>query len=146
MAATSGINDLIFIDGSGRKYLRHLAQELAFGSVVLFAGAGLSLNAVTKDGGSNRMPGWQDLAAKFREGLDEDLRHHTDPLKLADLFETKFGRAALNEAVREAIQDQEHQPGRVHKSIVQLPFDEIITTNYDTLIEQAFAQISLYPQ
>lgn len=140
------IDDLDFIHESGRKYLLQLAQELAFGSVVLFAGAGLSFNAVARDGGRNRMPSWRELADKLRERLDEDLQNNADPLKIADYFETKFGRAALNEAVRDAIQDLEHEPGRIHQCITRLNFEEIITTNYDTLVERTFVAQFVEPQ
>lgn len=134
------LDELNFISESGRKYLRFLAQEIAFGSVVLFAGAGLSCNAVARDGKPNRMPRWRELAELLRGHLDQDLQGNTDPLKIADYFETKLGRAALTETVRNAIQDMEHEPGHVHQIITRLNFEEIITTNYDTLLERAFAK------
>ena len=138
--------DLHFINESGRKYLQQLAQELAFGRVVLFAGAGLSRNAVARDGGPNRMPKWRELAECLRERLDQDLQGSTDSLRIADYFETELSRATLNEAVREAIQDSEHEPGGVHHTITRLNFEEIITTNYDTLLERTFTRQLIEPQ
>lgn len=146
MLNASNFDGLDFISESGRKYLRQIAQEIAFGSVVLFAGAGLSCNALTRDGGSSRMPRWRDLAERLRERLDQDLQGSTDPLKIADYFETKLRRATLIEAVREAIRDEEHVPGEVHRTITKLDFEEIITTNYDTLLERAFREQFIEPQ
>ena len=146
MLSREPIDKLGFVNDEGKKYLWQLAQELTFGSVVLFAGAGLSFNAVCRDGGRNRMPSWGGLSSLMRKRLEHDIRPDTDPLKVADYFETTFGRAALVEAVRDAIEDANHVPGRVHQAVARLNFEEIITTNFDTLIERSFRDQFIEPQ
>lgn len=140
------LSELDFINETGRKALRHLGNELARGNVVLFAGAGLSFNAPSKDGGVNRMPGWNAIAEILREHLENNIKDKWDVLKVADYYETAFGRNALVDKIIEAVRDDQHVPGRVHRCLAQLNFREIITTNYDTLIERAFRSLYVTPQ
>ena len=139
-------DDLESLGDSEKKWLRKLSQELQRGNLVLFAGAGLSFNARSKDGSGSRMPGWPSLAERLRADLAPDLRETKDVLKIADYYETKFGRPKLIQTVMDAIADDDHIPGRVHNKISELSFKEIITTNYDTLLERAFEEHHLAPQ
>ena len=148
-----GINDpfesLEFLTPSDRKSLAKLAVELRAENLVLFAGAGLSRNAVRKDGGQDRPPSWFQLAQALLSDLESasDAKPLSDDLlRIADYHEAKFGRQALVNRVIELIDDDEYNPGIVHKSIVHLNFREIITTNYDTLIERAFEEQCISPQ
>ncbi|HLX09389.1 MAG TPA: SIR2 family protein, partial [Thermoanaerobaculia bacterium] len=140
------IDDLTFVNASGAKDLHQIARELTVGRVVLFAGAGLSFNAPRRDEGKNSMPGWRDLAHELLKKMEGSIRDSQDPLKVADYFETKYGRPALIDALVNTIRDSEHAPGRVHQCLTGLNFDEIITTNYDTLIERAFEKQFIEPQ
>ncbi|MFN3198501.1 MAG: SIR2 family NAD-dependent protein deacylase [Bradymonadia bacterium] len=137
---------LDFVDAQGRASLRELGAELARGRVVLFAGAGLSMNAKRKDGGHQRLPGWWSLVEKLRAGLEDDLAQEQDALRIADYFRAARGRNALVNAVMGAIPDAEYIPGAVHDRVVELNFQEIITTNFDTLLERAFEQAHIVPQ
>lgn len=137
---------LTFIGEADRLCLMKLAEQLTLGNVVLFAGAGLSFNARSRDGGSNRMLGWRRLARKLRDELGESLHEEPDALKIADYFEAKYGRKALVDAVMDAVRDHDHIPGPVHRRLVELNFKEIITTNFDTLIERAFEEQHISPQ
>lgn len=139
-------DDLEFLGDSEKKWLRELSYELQRGNLVLFAGAGLSFNARSKDGSGSRIPGWLSLAERLRADLDHDLRDTKDPLKIANYYEAKFGRPKLIQTVIDAIADDDHIPGRVHNQISEMAFNEIITTNYDTLLERAFENRHLAPQ
>lgn len=138
--------DLDFVDAQGRASLRELGGELARGRVVLFAGAGLSMNALRKDGGRERLPGWWALVEKLRNGLEADLAQEQDALRIADYFRAARGRNALVSAVMGAIPDADYVPGPIHNRVVELSFREIITTNFDTLLERAFEAAHIVPQ
>lgn len=146
MRLLDSIQRLRFIGEADRLCLMKLAEQLTLGNVVLFAGAGLSFNARSRDGGSNRMLGWRRLAKKLRDELGESLHDEPDALKIADYFEAKYGRKALVDAVMDAVRDHDHLPGPVHRRLVELNFKEIITTNFDTLIERAFEEQHISPQ
>lgn len=142
----ASIDKLEFISESGRKILRNLAPAFGSGDVVLFAGAGLSFNARRNDGSPNRMPSWRGLSATLREELGGGIAADVDPLRIADYYEARFKRKALVDAVTRAIADDEHSPGRVHEWVAELNLRDIITTNYDTLLERAFEMYRFQPQ
>jgi hypothetical protein len=60
-----------------------------------------------------------------------------DPLRLAEEYRTFFGQAALNELIRAMITDDAWFPSQTHHALLALPWSDILTTNYDTLLERA---------
>ena len=58
-------------------------------------------------------------------------------LRLADEFAAAFGRTALDQLILDHTPDQDFVPGPLHKMLVDLPWADILTTNYDTLLERA---------
>lgn len=58
-------------------------------------------------------------------------------LRLAEEFAAAFGRTALDELVREVVPDAEFAPSELHRLLVELPWADVLTTNYDTLLERA---------
>ena len=90
-----------------------------------------------------RPPLWKDLANSLKAQL-----YHTNPdsaptdsLRLAQEYQSYFGQAALNEHLRERIPDNAWFPSSAHKRLMQLPWADILTTNYDTLLERAATEI-----
>ncbi|MEM7582885.1 MAG: SIR2 family protein [Acidobacteriota bacterium] len=140
---TSSLAD--HLEDRDRRSLEWLGQQVAADKVVLFIGAGLSRNAVRKDGSDRQMPDWWSLAETLRSGLEKGLEKETDVLKIADYYQTTFGRTALVEKVSRVVADSQYEPAEVHRLLVRMRLREIITTNYDTLIERAFQQESIIP-
>jgi len=58
-------------------------------------------------------------------------------MELGQKFEAMKGPALLHGALRQAIPDLEYGPGKPHQDLVRLPWADILTTNWDTLLEQA---------
>ncbi len=117
-----------------------LAQKLRDRQLVLFAGAGLSMQARPRDGSDRHMPSWDGLlktvAERFGEAIED---YHDEPLGLFDAIIADRGdRAQVEQCVRDAIDDTAFEPGPAHFAIRELPWDRICTTNYDTLLEQSF--------
>jgi hypothetical protein len=52
---------------------------------------------------------------------------------LAEEYRTFYGQAALDDFVRDHIRDEGWAPSSVHKSLLELPWSDVLTTNYDTL-------------
>ena len=50
-----------------------------------------------------------------------------------------LGRPALDGLIRELVADEQWLPGVLHQKLVQLPWVDILTTNWDTLLERAAA-------
>ncbi|WP_426026739.1 SIR2 family NAD-dependent protein deacylase [Brevundimonas sp. TSRC1-1] len=61
----------------------------------------------------------------------------SDALRLAEEYRTYFGQAALDDLIRTSIPDAAWNPGKLHRALVELPWADILTTNYDTLVERA---------
>lgn len=116
----------------------------------LMVGAGFSLNAVPLPGVSTRFPEWRELArAMFNEiypappNETEEQRtqrkeqfDRSDALRLASEYEAIFGRQKLNSFLRAQIPDTDYEPGDLHTLLLQLPWKDVFTTNYDTLLER----------
>jgi len=50
--------------------------------------------------------------------------------------EAAFGTAKLDELIRLKTPDSEHAPGTIHQKLLELPWCDVFTTNYDTLLER----------
>lgn len=112
-----------------------LLNKIINNDVVLFAGAGISV--------STGLPS----AAAFSEKLVQDIRMNYPEYNInsagsvfagiATDFEVIRGRKSLNEAISSMIHPpQGVEPSTAHMNAVSL-FEQIITTNYDTLFEEA---------
>ena len=102
----------------------------------VMVGAGLSRQAEPLSTTVNALPLWSDLARRIQHelGLKES---SADPLALAQQFENRFGRVALDDLIIDAVPDDGHAPGEIHRQLLELPWTDVFTTNYDTLLERA---------
>ena len=57
-------------------------------------------------------------------------------LSLAQEYETAFERANLHQLLQQLIRDDDLAPGKVHSRLLQLPWRDVFTTNWDTLLEK----------
>jgi hypothetical protein len=121
--------------------LRQLRDALwktgkARGAAIL-VGAGFSRNANKVHPNVPHPPLWRDLANAMASKLYPGKSVQRDPLRLAEEFKALLGEAAVEALIREQIRDEEWLPGDLHKALVRLPWTDILTTNWDTLIERA---------
>ena len=105
--------------------------------VSVMVGAGFSLNASIIEEKFKKIALWKDLqqlmTSKLSHHLDIEYR---DILEIAQLFEEEYGRANLDELLKEAIPDDNYEPDELHVEFLNLPWSDIFTTNYDTLLER----------
>lgn len=113
-----------------------LISDIADGRCLPFIGAGFSMNA--KLPGGEQMPGWHTLTSILAE--DAGTPTDADPLAVAERYEQRFGRVQLIEAIRRALYTDEVKPGDSLLAFADLPFDTLYTTNFDLLLEDAYAQ------
>ena len=112
-----------------------LKEDIFEQKCLLFIGAGLSLNAKLPAG--KTMPDWNALIEPLKKSLRTK---EEDKLKIALMYENKFGRTKLIEKINSLLHP-EAKPGKVHKKLAKIQeFDTIYTTNFDNLLEQAFSQ------
>lgn len=123
-------------------YLSEIAERLWSGHASLMVGAGLSMNAKKSETETKSFPSWNDLGDCFFQKLygkmpSEKDRSYLDILKLAEAVEAHFGRQSIDDILKENIPENTVNPSEVHDILVKLPWTDIFTTNYDTLLEKA---------
>ena len=128
-------------------YLREIAERLFSGHAALMVGAGFSKNAKPTHPSARKFPDWSDLGDKFYEKLHGNKPNvsvnYLNVLRLAEEVEAAFGRPALDQILRNAIPDSSHDPSRLHNRLLSLPWSDVFTTNYDTLLDRATSSVSL---
>ena len=113
---------------------------------VLFVGAGLSRPA--------GYPDWAELMRQVVAGTHARLGDAADPTELhallargrypevADQCRTLLGRVHFAQLLRGVLARSAAPPEATHRAIVRTPYACIVTTNFDTLLEDAYARWS----
>ena len=123
--------------------LKALFDEIAFRlwnrRAAVMIGAGFSRNAAPT------FPLWNELGDAFFEKVNGkkpgpgDKAYQSIP-RLAQQVECLFGRPALDRILQERIPDESVNPSTLHRHLLDLPWQDVFTTNYDTLLERAASQ------
>lgn len=103
-------------------------------------GAGFSRNALPLSLGARQFALWSDLLAEMEQRLGYSApngRSTSDALRLAAEFEDALGRPELDALLQRLIPDEQHEPGPLHVQLLSLPWADVFTTNYDTLLERS---------
>ncbi len=113
-------------------------------------GAGFSLNAKPTSPFAPRFPTWEALTKRLVDELYPSEHYPRDAaeairqaaatsgaLRLAEEYRSAYGVAALDEFLLSAIPDKLYEPGHLHRHLLRLPWSDVFTTNYDTLLERA---------
>jgi hypothetical protein len=115
-----------------RRFIEHYTQALEEGDAALFVGAGLSVPAGFVD--------WKELMRDIADDLGLNVDRETDLVALAQyhynerMTRTELNRRLIQEFTRDAVITDNH------RLIARLPIHTLWTTNYDRLLEQAFAE------
>ena len=107
------------------------------GRLVVFAGAGVSMGAPAY------LPSFRELASQIAQG--STLKMGTDETEDRFLGRLKLAGTDVHNLAAQRLQPKGLQPTELHRSILCLyrdPTDaRIVTTNFDLLFEQAFADV-----
>ena len=130
-----------------KPYLDEIADRLWSNNAAVMVGAGFSRNAKQVASTSSSFPSWQELGDIFFRKLygrapGENARY-LSLLKLGEQVQAAFGRPALEDLLRRAIPDRGYEPSPLHGQLLNLPWRDVFTTNYDTLLERARASVTL---
>ena len=134
-------------------HLRQLQKDLwqwPKARAAVMVGAGFSLNAEPLAGVTTRFPTWRQLVRVMFDELHpaqpdetceqskarEERFNSANPLRIASEYEAAFDRRKLDVLIRTQNPDADHQPGKLHHLLLQLPWVDVFTTNYDTLLER----------
>jgi hypothetical protein len=138
--------------------LRHVAAKLwknpnGLGHASVIIGAGFSKNAISMSHAqqaSSGFPSWAELTDVMvdelysHENSDDRKKRKTgasgavsNALRIAEEYEAARGRGQLDSLLKRAIPDLDFEPGPIHNALCELPWADMLTTNYDTLLERA---------
>lgn len=121
--------------------MSEIAELIHSNHAAVMVGAGFSRNANARDPSMPPFPDWSALGEYFYKklnGKNPDTRIMPGAVPgLAEQVEVTFGRARLDRMVRQAIPNTNYDPSELHVRLLNLPWKEVLTTNYDTLLERA---------
>ena len=143
----------LFPDQSHINRVRDALWEQPNGRASIMVGAGFSRNADSTEPSARDIPLWRDIAREMFHRLypqyaddpqntDPDAVAAYDALKLAQEYETGFGRSDLHKFLQELVRDNEFNPGDLHQRLLRLPWRDVFTTNWDTLLERTTSRIT----
>ena len=127
------------LDPSIASLLNLIRNYLQANQAAVMVGAGFSKNADINTGA--KMKDWNELAEDFYNQLysrvpkDVDLVFRS-PIRLASQLASYTSHAELDKVISNSLQDGAASPGILHKKMMQLPWRDVFTTNYDTLLER----------
>ena len=108
-------------------------------------GSGFSRNAEMKAPGALPPPDWAELASAMRAKLRPETgkarvpraqESALDGPDIAQTYSDEFGRAELHGFLRAQVRDNDMEPGDLHRRLLALPWADVFTTNWDTLLER----------
>ncbi len=125
--------------------------EREFGRAAVMVGSGFSRNAEARSPSAGPFPLWSGVASTMLEALypeettPENERKRREQrygsaagaTKLAGEYAALFGREALDDLLFRLIPNDGYRPGYLHRMLLSLPWSDVFTTNYDTLLESA---------
>ena len=127
-------------------YLNEIAERLWSGHAAVMIGAGFSRNAKPNSASCSGFPDWSQLGDLFYEKIHgrkpNTQSKYLNVLKLADEVRAALGRPALDQIMRDAIPDSDYEPSPLHVKLLNLPWSDVFTTNYDTLLERACVTVT----
>ncbi len=109
-------------------HIEHIIEASRNNRLILFVGAGIS-----KDSG---YPLWGEVIESFGDELyGKNKGYNFDYLKIPQYYYNTFGKIKYEEKILESFNEINARPNQIHKQIDRIAPKHIITTNYDTLIE-----------
>ena len=128
---------MIFPDQSHINRVRDALWQRYGNGASIMIGSGFSRNAVPIRPNAGIMPTWGDVTDHFFEELyPDDGDNRGGDLRIAQEYRTAFGRTALHDTLQRLIRDEEFRPSPLHERMLELPWQDIFTTNWDTLLER----------
>ena len=148
----SGSSDLATFDG--QVHMNHIREALwddSTNGAVVLVGAGFSRNARTRPPAEGTPPLWGDIALSLNQKLASPTGRDGESSpqvpsesipRLAQEYEAAFGRPELHRHLRNELRDDDFVPGPRHESLMALPWRDVFTTNWDTLLEKTNSRLT----
>jgi NAD-dependent SIR2 family protein deacetylase len=109
---------------------------------IVFLGAGAS----TMPDGQIGLPTASALSNELAEECRYPGTDKSDFLRVCQFYELTMGGHRLRKQIIKKLNVPGVQPGRLHELIAALPIQNVLTTNYDGLMESAFQMVGKTPK
>ena len=126
-------------------YIKEIAEAMSANHAVVMIGAGFSKNADKISSTDKWFKNWNELSDMFYETVYGNAgpgKEYNSSLRLAQEVEITVGRPKLENILKEAVPDEDYGPSEVYTKLMELPWRDVFTTNYDTLLERAADKVS----
>ena len=119
----------------------------------VMVGSGFSRNATKARPDAGELPLWGDITEEvFKELYPDEVNEARDgtgriqlstdsALRLAQEYYTGFGRSELYRLLDGLVRNNDFLPGDIHRRLLKLPWRDVFTTNWDTLLERATSEV-----
>ncbi len=114
------------------------------GGASVMVGSGFSKGAQKIRLGAADPPTWRELGEEMSKKLfpTDNQKNRPEPTsdtlpRLAQEYETAFGRANLHRFLQQQVRNDDFGPGEKHTRLLKLPWRDVFTTNWDTLLDRA---------
>lgn len=135
-------------------HINSLRQALwsgpTYGRAAVMVGAGFSLNAVPIEPDVGSFPTWSGLMktligqltsdgpnSRAAAALLDESKSTSGALRLSQEFMDLHDRVRLDNLVKNSVPDLKYEPSELHRLLLDLPWSDVFTTNWDTLLERA---------
>ena len=120
----------------------------------VMVGSGFSRNANKTRPDAGEPPLWDDIAKEIvkklyprsadggRSGTGAGALSPEHALRLAQEYKTGFGSSELHGLLEHLVRDDQFTPGDEHSRLLRLPWRDVFTTNWDTLLERASSNVT----
>ena len=128
--------------------LKQLARALwhngSIRGAALMVGAGFTKNAILGAPDTQEPPSWNELISELVAHLYPTDQSHApnDALRIAEEYRVYFGQAALDGFIRTRFADLAWLPSPLHLQALTLPWSDVLTTNWDTLLERTADEVT----
>ena len=133
-------------DQSHINRVRDALWQRSGGGASVMVGSGFSRNALKTRPDVKALPMWDELAREMSHELYPQEAGGPSaldgPLRLAQEYKTAFGRNHLHRFLQQLVRDEDFRPGGIHTRLLRLPWRDVFTTNWDTLLERTQTSVA----
>ncbi len=128
------MKDISYLSKIPPPFLTELLEQ----AIIPVIGAGFSSNAKMASPGK-KIPMWNELGELFAKAIKDD-NYDGDPVKSISRYEEKHDKNSLIRKLSEFLYISESAPDTAHTKFSKLPFEMVVTTNFDNLLETSFTK------
>jgi hypothetical protein len=111
------------------------SQALWNNEAAVMVGSGFS-RVCTRENDASMPPLWGDFAREMEKALGYQSGRGPDALRLAQEYQAQHGHDGLDRLIRRLVTDDQWEPSHLHRQLIEFPWRDILTTNWDTLLER----------